>query len=84
MEQKKPNTKEFSMCLLLSGVPTLCDPMDSSPPGSSVRQISQARILEWVSISKYMPMGLQRVGHNWVAEQHLNKLKKQGKANLWY
>ena len=30
---------------------TLCDPMDCSPPGSSVHGISQARILEWVVIS---------------------------------
>ena len=30
---------------------TLCDPMDCSPPGSSVHGISQARILEWVAIS---------------------------------
>ena len=29
---------------------TLCDPMDYSPPGSSVRGILQARILEWVAI----------------------------------
>ena len=29
---------------------TLCDPMDHSPPGSSVRGIFQARILEWVAI----------------------------------
>ena len=31
----------------------LCDPMDWSPPGSSVHGISQAIILEWVSISSY-------------------------------
>ena len=31
--------------------PTLCDPMDCSPPGSSVHGIFQARILEWVAIS---------------------------------
>ena len=31
--------------------PTLCDPMDSSPPGSSVHGIFQARILEWVAMS---------------------------------
>ena len=31
--------------------PTLCDPIDSSPPGSSVSGILQARILEWVAIS---------------------------------
>ena len=31
----------------------LCDPMDCSPPGSSVHGISQARILEWVAIPFY-------------------------------
>ena len=31
--------------------PTLCDPIDCSPPGSSVHGILQARILEWVAIS---------------------------------
>ena len=30
---------------------TLCDPMDWSPPGSSVHEIFQARVLEWVAIS---------------------------------
>ena len=30
--------------------PMLCDPMDCSPPGSSVHGILQARILEWVAI----------------------------------
>ena len=30
---------------------TLCNPMDYSLPGSSVNEISQARILEWVAIS---------------------------------
>ena len=31
--------------------PTLCDPMDCSPPGSSIHGILQARTLEWVAIS---------------------------------
>ena len=31
--------------------PTLCDPMDGSPPGSSIYEILQARVLEWVAIS---------------------------------
>ena len=31
--------------------PTLCDPIDSSPPGSSVPGILQTRTLEWVAIS---------------------------------
>ena len=35
----------------LQSCPTLCDPIDSSPPGSSVSGILQARILEWVALS---------------------------------
>ena len=35
----------------VSRVPTLCEPMDRSPPGSSVHGILQARIMEWVAIS---------------------------------
>ena len=35
----------------LQSCPTLCDPIDSSSPGSSVPGILQARILEWVAIS---------------------------------
>ena len=31
--------------------PTFCDPVDCSPPGSSIHGILQARILEWVAIS---------------------------------
>ena len=31
--------------------PTLCDPIDSSPPGSPVPGIPQARTLEWVAIA---------------------------------
>ena len=30
---------------------TLCDPIDSSPPGSAVPGIFQARVLEWVAIA---------------------------------
>ena len=38
------------MCVRAQLCPTLCDPMDCSPPRSSVHGISQARILEWVAI----------------------------------
>ena len=38
-------------CLAIQSCLTLCDCMDCSPPGSSVRGIFQARILEWVAIS---------------------------------
>ena len=36
---------------LLQSCPTLCDPIDSSPPGSPVPGILQARTLEWLAIS---------------------------------
>ena len=43
--KKKSESEVAQSCL------TLCDPMDCSPPGSSVHGILQARILEWVAIS---------------------------------
>ena len=54
MIQKKPfwvapaaaaAAKSLQLC------PTLCDPIDCSPPGSAVPGILQARTLEWVAIS---------------------------------
>ena len=35
----------------LQSCPTLCDPMDCSPPGSPIPGILQARTLEWLAIS---------------------------------
>ena len=35
----------------LQSCPTLCDPIDSSPPGSAVPGILQEKTLEWVAIS---------------------------------
>ena len=57
------NLKYFNKCIweafplfaaaakLLQSCPTLCDPIYSSPPGSAVTGILQARTLEWVAIS---------------------------------
>ena len=36
---------------LLQSCPTLCDPIDGSPPGSAVPGLLQARTLEWVAIA---------------------------------
>ena len=36
---------------LLQSCPTLCDPIDGNPPGSSVPGTFQARTLEWVAIA---------------------------------
>ena len=47
---------------------SLCDPMDCSPPGSSVHRILQERILEWVAIrfsrGSSWPRNQNRVSHN--------------------
>ena len=56
---KRTNTVWFCLykvpaCLpakSLQSCPTLCDPIDGSPPGSPVPGILQARTLEWVAIS---------------------------------
>ena len=42
--------KATVLCLVAQSRPTLSDPRDCSPPGSSVLGILQARILEWVAI----------------------------------
>ena len=38
------------LCLVTQSCPTLCNPMDCSPPGSSVHGILQARILEYIAV----------------------------------
>ena len=38
------------LCLVTQSCLTLCDPMDYSPPGSSIRGILQATVLEWVAM----------------------------------
>jgi len=54
--------------------PTFCDPMDCSPPGSSVRGIFQARMLEWVAIS------FSRVSSqykNWISVSCISCISRQ-------
>ena len=43
-----PKVKENEVIQLC---PTLCDPMDYSLPGSTIHEIFQARILEWIAVS---------------------------------
>ena len=43
-------TPEAAAAKSLQSCPTLCDPIDGSPPGSPVPGILQARTLEWVAI----------------------------------
>ena len=48
---RKAYTAAAAAAKLLQSCLTLCDPRDSSPPGSTVPGILQARILEWGAIS---------------------------------
>ena len=50
-----PSTAAAAAAKSLQSCPTLCDPIDGSPPGSPVPGILQARILEWVAISLPVP-----------------------------
>ena len=42
--------------------PTLCDPMDCSPPGSSVHGVFQARVLEWGAIASSRKVKIRKTG----------------------
>ena len=46
-----PHIPVAATAMSIQSCPTLCDRIDSSPPGSSVPEILQARTLEWVAIS---------------------------------
>ena len=48
--QNSENMSAAATAKSLQSCPTLCDPIEGSPPGSSVPGILQARILEWVAI----------------------------------
>ena len=52
--------------------PTLCDPMDGSPPGFSVHGIFQARVLEWGAIA---------LSEEMLADS--NNLYDPGQLNFW-
>ena len=69
---------------LLQSCPALCDPMDHSPPGSSVHGSLQARTLEWVAISfsggSSWPMDPTRI--SCITGRFLYHLSHQGSPNI--
>ena len=52
-EEMTKNFSNMTMCYAksLQSCPTLCDPIDGSPPGSPIPGILQARTLEWAAFS---------------------------------
>ena len=72
----------------LQSCPTLCDPIDGSPPGSPVPGILQARTLEWVLSAIYL---YQRSKVNVIITLQIRKLKLREikkfnaiKVNWWH
>ena len=59
----------------LQSCPTLCDPIDGSPPGSPVPGILQARTLEWVT------MGALGARHEWMSNE-TQKWKGRGLPDI--
>ena len=49
--ERRAHTQYVAAAKSLQSCPTLCDPIDGSPPGSPVPGILQARTLEWIAIS---------------------------------
>ena len=79
-----------AMWQVAQSCPTLCDPVDCNPPGSSVHRIFQASILEWVAISlskgssrprdrTWVPCGSYTAGRFFTAVVK----EESGKKNLW-
>ena len=59
------HAKSFQLSL------TICDSMDCNPPGSSIHEILQARILEWVAISSpgdFLNAETQPTSPAWLAD----------------
>ena len=70
-------------CSVTQSCPTLCDPMNCSPPGSSVHGIFQVGILEWVAIpsSIYTHMR-ERDCHKVLNQLYLKKESKNKQKQL--
>ena len=79
-------TLHLCVCSVLQSCPTLSNPMDCSPPGSSARGIFQVRILEQVDISSSMGSSWTRdrtcVQHCRWALYHLIPKQTKKKSSL--
>ena len=91
-QPKFPSTDEWinKMCVhakSLQACPTHCNPLDCSPPGSSVHGTLQARILEWVATTSsrgsFQPRD-QTPPAGPTLQADFLPLSHQGSPKLWY
>ena len=82
-EAGEPDVINAAAAKLLQPCPTLCDPTDSSPPGSSVPGILQARTLEWVAISSSSPKCRYSSSPSRVLSLAKSRMKTVGTAKIW-
>ena len=72
-----------SVCLVSQLRPTLCNPMDCGPPGSSVHGILQARILEGVAISSLRGSSPSLAVFPVTASLATSKVKVKSLSHVW-
>ena len=70
------------LCLVAQSCLTLCDPMDCSPPDSSVHGILQAKILEWVAMPSLRGSSQPRIEPMSPELQILYSLSHQGSPRI--
>ena len=80
---RTPTVSSYS--LIATSCPILFDPMDCSPPGSSVHGISQIRLLQWVAIpfSRGSSWSRDRTWASCIGRWVLYWLRQQGSLILW-
>ena len=70
--EKRKKSERIYAAKSLQLCPSLCDPIDGSPPGSHVPGILQARTLEWVAISLRSSNWVRWYLPKWVKSLHLH------------
>ena len=75
------------LCSVAQCCPTLCDPMNCSPPGSSVHGILQERIVEWVAMpfSRGPSQSKEQTStscFSWIADRFFYQLSHQGRPRI--
>ena len=73
---------KWNAAKLLQSCPTLCDPIDGSPPGSAVPGILQARTLEWVAISSSSEMEYL-LSYQQTKMSHLSVIQASPNVSFW-